>query len=223
MYNKEKISSLFEKYVETHDPIHLESMIEECNDLIDVIMYRYRDFYQCKEDIKQDVKLKLWQRFSNNPQALKKELISPVTFLHNKIWFLIFCALKSYSRIFGISMPLTAFEEEVVALRENVHLSFKDIALQLDEDETAIYTIYHLGKAKMECYNWYFTEKVDGVVEKSSDELLDPAKLFEVQELGQLFEEEVVAMGAVRFVHKADQIKFNDRVRSLSVMEEVLT
>lgn len=57
-------------------------MIEECEPIIDILLTRYKKYGYHAEDVKQEVKMKLWKNLRlRSIENLEKNFVSPVTYL----------------------------------------------------------------------------------------------------------------------------------------------
>ena len=84
MYDKKQINSLFKQYVETKDDKVFERLLIACDRMIDVILSKCQNVSQYFEDIKQDVRLLMWENIRKNPY-LSNYLSSPSSYLFFRI------------------------------------------------------------------------------------------------------------------------------------------
>ena len=90
MYSKEKIGLLFNQYVDNGDDKTFGELMEAIDPIIDIVLKKYKKKERHFEDVKQDVKMKLWKN-QRNPKKLGRYCESPTTY--------IFYLIRSYVSI----------------------------------------------------------------------------------------------------------------------------
>lgn len=79
-YNKERIESLFDAYVNSGDEKIFGDLIEASSPIIDVVLKKYSKYGRHFEDIRQEVKLKMWKNL-RDPKKLSRCSINPTAYL----------------------------------------------------------------------------------------------------------------------------------------------
>lgn len=91
MYSKEKINALYRQYAKKNEGEILRQLIEECYPIIDIVLTKYGKHARHFEDIRQEVKLRLWKNLGQRtPENLGRYCKSPTTYL--------FFLIRNYSR-----------------------------------------------------------------------------------------------------------------------------
>lgn len=91
MYHKKKIDALYKQYIKEREREVLERLIEECYPIIDIVLTRYGKHARHFEDIRQEVKLRLWKNLRRRTsEDLGHYCKSPTTYL--------FFLIRNYSR-----------------------------------------------------------------------------------------------------------------------------
>lgn len=108
MYNKNKIDRLFTEYIATGDEATFVEFIEACEGVIKVVVSRYYNYRRFRDDIVQDVKVKIWERFRDRDR-LKNYLENPSVYLFFKVKSYVALACSNYKKLYniGIEEPLS--------------------------------------------------------------------------------------------------------------------
>lgn len=120
MYRKEKIDALFLRYSRHKDGRVLQGLIEECSPIIDIILAkRYKSGIRHFEDIKQEVKLKMWKNLRRrSKENLRSERCSkyPTAYLYFLIRAYIAKAFGNLKKIYKEDMETTLSNGEIEEL-----------------------------------------------------------------------------------------------------------
>lgn len=100
MYQKEKINILYKIYADTRDDKILEQLISELCPIIDIVLTKYTKYSRHADDMRQEVKLRLWKNLRlRDDNNLKRYLICPTSYL----FFLIRTyTLRAWWRMFSV-------------------------------------------------------------------------------------------------------------------------
>ena len=90
MYNKIQIDRLFKNYIATGDDKVFGQLIEVCDPMISIVLARYGKHSRHFSDMRQEVKMKLWEHL-RKPVRGKKYLLAPSVYL--------FFVVRAYVRI----------------------------------------------------------------------------------------------------------------------------
>jgi len=225
MYDKQKINKLFIKYCDTGDDKVLENLLRACEGLINIIVTtKYPQFKSYKDDMRQDVCIKIIERL-RDPQKrenLKKQYQNPIAYLYGWLWVCVFRSMKQYAKDMSAPLPLTDFEEQIINLHGREKLSFEQISEQLEISEEIIEGCYYIGKAKMHL-PISSGDNFEGMIDRSSGDLINPSKKYEMEDLRKNFEAKIKTMADKHPVYsKSESLKkkFIEEVTSL-FQEEV--
>jgi len=101
VYNKNKIDHLFTAYIETGNDETFIEFIEACENMIRVIVARYSNYRRFRDDIVQDVKIKIWENFRDR-ERLSRYLINPSVYLFFRIRSYVATACANYKKVYGL-------------------------------------------------------------------------------------------------------------------------
>ncbi len=103
MYSKNKIDHLFTEYIDTGGEAALVSFIEACESVIKVVVSRYYNYSRFRDDIVQDVKIKMWERFKDR-ERLSNYLENPSVYVFFKVRSYVALACANYKRLYGVGL-----------------------------------------------------------------------------------------------------------------------
>lgn len=147
MYDKKQVNFLFKQYVETKDDKIFEQLISACNGMIESTISKYPDFSSYFEDLKQEVRLKMWEYLRNDPQ-LKKELKNPSAYLIFRLRQFVYSLITKYAQEFDIKRSLSDQEETALELIDEKEADFDIVAAELNITTARAKEIYYAGKRK---------------------------------------------------------------------------
>jgi len=117
LYKKEKIDALFLRYSRHKDGRVLRGLIQECSPIIDIILAkRYKGSIRHFEDIKQEVKLKMWKNLRRRSREnLRSERCSknPTAYLYFLIRAYVAKAFGRLKKIYKEDIEMTSSDEEI--------------------------------------------------------------------------------------------------------------
>jgi len=130
LYNKKKITWLFEKYVETGDDKVFERLLEACDPMIDIVLMKYKKYSRHFDDVKQQVKLNIWKN-KRRPGDLSKYLTSPTTYLFFVVRRYVMVAFEGMKSIYKEDFEVTFSEygTKILSLIQNEYLDPEDLYL----------------------------------------------------------------------------------------------
>lgn len=100
MYSKRKIDLLFRKYVEEGDDKIFGELMEAVDPMIDVVLKSYGGQEIYFEDLKQEVKLKMWKN-QRDPKKLGRSSTTPSVYMFFLIRSYTARAFERIMRIYG--------------------------------------------------------------------------------------------------------------------------
>lgn len=73
---------MYKIYADSRDEKILGQLIEECGPIIDVLLTRYKKYSYHAEDVKQEIKLKMWKNLRlRSAENLEKNFPGPTSYL----------------------------------------------------------------------------------------------------------------------------------------------
>lgn len=183
-YDKKQINLLFTQYVETKDDETFEQLIVACDGMIDAILLKCQNFSPYFEDLKQEVKLKMWTDIRKNPK-LPNYLTNPHSYLLFRIRRFINVLLNEYAQMFDIKRSLSDQEETAVDLVDKQEADFGAVADELGTTIVRAKEIYQAGKRKRDQHELILFSELSPEEERvvlAIDKFLDPEKRYLLKE-----------------------------------------
>lgn len=133
MYSKNNIDRLFTEYIATGDEETFVAFIEACEGVIKVVVSRYYHYRRFRDDIVQDVKVKIWERFKDR-ERLKSYLENPSVYIFFKVKSYVSLACANYRRLYnvGFEEPL-AGNARVLSMVQSSYLDPGDAYMVQEE------------------------------------------------------------------------------------------
>lgn len=105
---------MYKIYSDTRDEKILGQLIEECSPVIDVILTKFRKYDYHAEDVKQEVKLKMWKNLRlRSAENLSKNFPSPVTYLFFLIRMYVGRIFWKFCKIYGEDIEIVLDNKEI--------------------------------------------------------------------------------------------------------------
>lgn len=122
MYNKEIINALYVRYSRHKHRKTLENLIKACDPIADVILAtRYRQHFRHHEDIKQEIRLRLWKNLGHRT----KESLRLERYVKNPTAYLFFL-IRTYAA--------RAFRRLKSVYKESIEISYAHQMSKLSKD-----------------------------------------------------------------------------------------
>lgn len=218
MYDKKQINFLFKRYVETKDDKVFEQLIVACDGMIDAVLSKCENFSSYFEDLKQEVRLKMWADIRKNSK-LSDYLTNPHSYLLFRVRRFINGLLDLYAQTFDIKRSLSDQEETAIELIDEKEADFDAVAGELNITPARAKEIYYAGKRKKQQHDVTLVcdlhpaqlAKLGAVVQ---NKYLDPEKQYLLKEILRTYHKKVKQKLSSHTIFGKDRKKL-ERVLSL--------
>jgi len=99
VYSKKKIGLLFNQYVDSGDNKTFGELMEAIDPIIDIVLKKYQKYERHFDDLKQEVKLKMWKN-QRNPKKLGRYRKAPTVHMFYLVRSYISRAYEKIMRIY---------------------------------------------------------------------------------------------------------------------------